>query len=121
MSQSPGARAAHLGALGFAALALGCAALAAFLVARLVGARGYTGDRVRPVVVARHALPAARPIQLADVDVVSWPEAHVPEGAVADPAAIFAGGKPVIAATAILEGEPVVRARLADPEKGTAL
>jgi pilus assembly protein CpaB len=121
MSTSPRTRATQLGAVGFAAVALACAALAAVLVSRLVSARGYTGDRVRPVVVARRALPAARPLVPEDVDVVSWPEKHVPEGVIGDPAQLFAGGKPVIPSTAILEGEPIVPARLANPQRGTAL
>lgn len=121
MTTTPRTRATQLGAIGFAAVALGCAAFAAFLVSRLMSARGFTGDRVRPVVVAKHPLPAARPITPDDVDVMSWPEKHVPAGVVADPKELFAGGKPLIPTTAILEGEAIVPSRLADPRKGTAL
>src|SRR5215470_4161212 len=121
MTTTPRTRATQLGAVGFAAVALGCAAFAAFLVSRLVSARGYTGDRVRSVVVARHPLPAAQPIKPEDVDVMSWPEKHVPAGVVADPKELFAPGKPLVPTTAILEGEAIVPSRLADPQKGTAL
>src|SRR3982751_2462361 len=103
MSTSPRTRATQLGAIGFAAVALGCAAFAAFLVSRLISARGYTGDRVRPVVVARRPLPAAQPIQPDDIDVMNWPEKHVPAGALADPKELFVAGKPIIPTTAILE------------------
>lgn len=121
MSTSPRTRATQLGAIGFAAVALGCAAFAAFLVSRLISARGYTGDRVRPVVVAKRPLPAAQPIQPDDIDVMSWPEKHVPAGALSDAKELFAAGKPLIPTTAILEGEAIVPSRLADPRKGTAL
>jgi pilus assembly protein CpaB len=121
MSTSARTRATQLGAIGFAAVALGCAAFAAFLVSRLISARGYTGDRVRPVMVAKHNLPSGQPIKPDDVDVVSWPEKHVPEGVVADAKTLFEGGKPLIPTSAILEGEPIVPARLANPQKGTAL
>ena len=121
MSTSPRTRATQLGAIGFAAVALGCAAFAAFLVSRLISARGYTGDRVRPVVVARHPLPAAQPIKPEDLDVMNWPEKHVPDGVVADPKQLFESGKPLIPTTAILEGEPIVPSRLANPRTGTGL
>ena len=61
MSNSSRTRATQVGALAFIAVALMCAAFAAFLVNRMISAKGYTGDRVRPVVVARHALQAAQP------------------------------------------------------------
>jgi pilus assembly protein CpaB len=121
MSTSPRTRATQLGAVGFAAVALLCAGFAAYLVKSMISARGYTGDRVRPVVVAKHALPAARPIAPDDVDIMAWPEKHVPEGVVSDPKELFGEGKPLIPTTGILEGEPIVPSRLANQAQGTAL
>ncbi len=121
MSTTPRTRAIQMGAVAFFAVGLVCAALIAFLVKSMISARGYTGDRVRPVVVAKHALPAAVAITPDDVDVMSWPEKHVPEGVVADPKQLFAAGKPLIPTTAILVGEPIVPARLASQQQGTGL
>jgi pilus assembly protein CpaB len=110
-----------MGAVAFLAVGLLCAAFAAFLIKNMISARGYTGDRVRPVVVAKHALPAAVAITPDDVDVMNWPEKHVPDGVVADPTQLFAPGKPLIPTTAILEGEPIVPSRLASQQQGTGL
>jgi pilus assembly protein CpaB len=121
MSTSPRTRATQVGGLAFVAVALLCAAFAAFLVNRMITAKGYTGDRVRPVVVARTALPAAKPITPADVHVVNWPEKSIPPGVVASPKALFGDNKLLIPTTAILEGEPIVPSRLATQAQGTGL
>jgi pilus assembly protein CpaB len=110
-----------MGAVAFFAVGLLCAGFAAFLIKNMISARGYTGDRVRPVVVAKHALPAAVAITPEDVDVMNWPEKHVPEGVVSDPKQLFASGKPLIPTTGILEGEPIVPSRLASQTQGTGL
>jgi pilus assembly protein CpaB len=121
MSTSPRTRATQVGGLAFVAVALLCAAFAAFLVNRMITAKGYTGDRVRPVVVAKTSLPAARAITPADVHVVNWPEKSIPPGVVGSPKALFADNKLLIPTTAILEGEPIVPSRLANQSQGTGL
>jgi pilus assembly protein CpaB len=121
MSNTSRTRATQVGALAFIAVALTCAALAAFLVNRMISAKGYTGDRVRPVVVARHALPAARPITPDDVQVVMWPEKSVSPGVVSDVKTLFADNKLLVPTTAILQGEPIVPSRLASSGQGTGL
>ena len=121
MSTSARSRATQLGAVGFAAVALGCAGLAAYLLARMMDAKGYNKDKVRPVVVAKRALPAAQPFGEDDLQVVQWPESSVPPGAIAEPKALFAATKTPVPTSAILPGEPVLPARLAGPRQGTAL
>jgi len=107
--------------VGFAAVALGCAGLAAYLLARMMDAKGYNKDKVRPVVVAKRALPAAQPFGEDDLQVVQWPESSVPPGAVSEPKALFAATKTPVPTSAILPGEPVLPARLAGARQGTAL
>lgn len=115
-------RAAQFGALGFAAVALGCAGFAAYLVGKLLHDGGYSGEKVRPVVVAKRALPAAEPLAPDALEVVQWPESAVPEGAVGDVAALFPAGQPApVPTTGILAGEPIVPSRLAAPGQGTGL
>ena len=121
MSTSPRTRATQVGGLAFIAIALLCAAFAAFLVNRMITAKGYTGDRVRPVVVAKRALQAAQPITPDDVHVVNWPEKSMPGGTVSSVKALFADNQILIPTTAILEGEPIVPSRLASSTQGTGL
>src|SRR5688572_8293232 len=121
MSTSPRTRATQVGGLAFIAVALLCAAFAAFLVNRMITAKGYTGDRVRPVVVAKRALQAAQPITPDDVHVVNWPEKSMPGGTVSSVKALFADNQILIPTTAILEGEPIVPSRLASSTQGTGL
>jgi pilus assembly protein CpaB len=121
MSTSARSRATQLGAIGFAAVALGCAALAAYLLARMMDAKGYSKDKVHPVVVAKRSLPAAQPFMEEDLTIVQWPESSVPPGAVSDPKALFVGNKSPVPTGAILQGEPVLPARLAGARQGTAL
>ena len=72
--------AAKVGALGFMAVALGCAALAAFLVGDMMKGK-YTGAKVVPVVVASAELRAGSPVT-ADVLVLKdWPQDSVPPAA----------------------------------------
>jgi pilus assembly protein CpaB len=114
-------RATQLGALGFFAIALGCGAFAAFLIARVVNAKGYNNDKTQPVVVAKHNLPAAQPLTEADVEVVNWPEKHIPPGVSEDTKSLFSSGKPLIPTVGILEGEPIVQSRLANSAAGTGI
>jgi pilus assembly protein CpaB len=114
-------RASSFGAFGFFVVALGCAALAAFTASRMLDAKGYTGDRVKPIVVAKRALSPAQAITPDDVMLVDWPEKSLPPGAVSDPAVLFAENAKPVPNGAILEGEPVLPAKLANKQSGTAL
>ncbi|MFH0903381.1 MAG: Flp pilus assembly protein CpaB [Pseudomonadota bacterium] len=112
---------ARVGGFGFAAMALGCAALAAYLVGQLLSSRGYTKEPVQPVVVAKIPLPAAQPIERESLQVVNWPVSSVPAGAVGQIEDLFREGKRPIPTSGILQGEPVVVARLARQDQGTGL
>jgi len=112
---------AKLGAAGLALVALLCAAMAAIFVGRMLSARGYTGKRIKAVVVAKRNIPAAQQLAPGDLVVADWPEASVPEGAFSDIDALFASDKPPVATTGILKGEPVVSARLASAAEGTGI
>lgn len=114
-------RAARFGALGFAAVAFGCAAFAAFLVGKLLQHKGYTGERTRPVVVAKRAIAAAEPLTKDVLEVMNWPEASVQPGSVGDIAKLFESGKTLIPTTGIQKGEPIVPSRLASAAAGTGL
>lgn len=120
-NHEPRSRTARLGGLGFGGVALGCAALSAYLVGRILSAHGYANERVRPVVVAKHALSAAQPLTLDALHVVSWPESTVPAGAFRATKEVFAAYPAPIPTTGILAGEPVLPARLAGPTQGTGL
>jgi pilus assembly protein CpaB len=87
----------------------------------MLKAKGYTGDRVRPVVVAKAALPAGQPVTPDDLEIKSWPEASVPSGAYEIVEQLFVGGKQPVPAVGILAGEPVVASRLSSTETGTGV
>ncbi len=113
--------AAKFGALGLGAVALGCAALAAFFVGNMLSAKGYTGELIRPIVVAKHALPAAQQLDPEDLTVIDWPESSVPPGAFETVEAVFAGDKAPVPSVGILAGEPVVSSRLSSAKAGTGI
>lgn len=121
MSNEARPSAARIGALGFLAIALVCAAFAFYLVNRLMHAKGYSGERVKQIVVAKKALPAAQPIPKDALEIINWPESSVPAGAFNDIAAIFQGGHAPVPTTGILAGEPVTSTRLAAASQGTGL
>lgn len=115
-------RAAKLGALGFAAVALGCAAFAAFTVARMIQEHGYTNEPMKAVVVAKRELKAAEPLTPDALEVAMRPASSIPEGAVATVEELFPAGRPApVPTTGILKGEPIVPARLASQKQGTGL
>jgi pilus assembly protein CpaB len=114
-------RAMKTGALGFAAVALACAGIAAYLVGHLLTQKGYGGEPTRPVVVAKRALAPAEPLVPEALAVVRWPRSSVPDGAVATVEELFAGGKAPVPSAAILAGEPVLPARLATQAQGTGI
>src|SRR5688572_7744878 len=109
------------GAFGFAFVALLCAAAAALVAVQMT--RGYKVEKKRAVVVAKRNISAAETITADMVEVRRWPADQVPDGAVASLKELFGDAKDrkPIASTGILTHEPIVKARLADPSKGTAL
>src|SRR6186713_892644 len=72
--------AAKLGAVGFLAIALGCAALAAFALGNSMKSR-YSGARVVSIVVAKGELKAGTPVTADTLELRDWPEDNVPVGA----------------------------------------
>ncbi|MSP16450.1 MAG: Flp pilus assembly protein CpaB [Myxococcales bacterium] len=119
MSSKP--QAARIGAFGFAAVALGCAAIAAFLVGRLLDSGGYNKEPVKPVVIATQLLEPGRPIAKESLTVVKWPTSAIPEGAVASIEELYVGDEAPVPATAILKAEAVLRGRLATSAAGTGM
>jgi len=113
--------AAKFGALGLGAVALGCAALAAYFVGNMLTAKGYTGARTQPIVVAKHALPAAQLLAPDDLMIVDWPEDSVPAGAFGSIEGVFSGDKAPVPSVGILSGEPVVASRLSSVNTGTGI
>lgn len=112
--------AAKFGAIGFMAVALGCAALAAFLVSDLMRSK-YTGSRVVPVVVAVNELKAGMPIAAEDLAVRDWPEEAVPKGSYATVEDLMRANEGTTPTVGILPGEPVVSSRLSNNTSGTGV
>src|SRR5688572_4484339 len=106
-------------AFGFALIALVCAGFAAFLMSRLLEARGFKQERRLPVVVAKRPIPAAERLSEDALRVVEYPESSIPMGTFGAVQELFKDGKMPVAGTGILAGEPIVRGRLADPNHGT--
>jgi pilus assembly protein CpaB len=111
---------ARFGALGFMAVALGCAALAAFVVGDMMSAE-YTGSRVVPVVVAKNQIRAGQPLSAADLRVRDWPEDAVPPGAFHAVEALLEAHEGASPTVGILPGEPLTQARLAANQTGTGV
>jgi pilus assembly protein CpaB len=118
-SHRPGS--AKLGVYGFGIVALVCAGSAAYLVSRLVEARGMKQEQRLPVVVTTRDISAGETITREALRVASYPESNVPAGAVKDLESLFKSDKAPIAATGLLAGEPLMAVRLADPALGTAI
>jgi pilus assembly protein CpaB len=120
-SRSSGkASAAKFGAIGFMAVALGCAALAAFLVSDLMRSK-YTGSKVVPVVVAANELKAGSPVLAEDLMVKDWPEEAVPPGSYATIEDLLKANEGTTPTVGILPGEPVVSSRLSNNTSGTGV
>ncbi len=112
--------AAKVGALGFMAIALGCAAMAAFLVGDMMKGK-YTGTKVAPVVVASAELRAGSPVSADALTVKDWPQDSVPAGAFHTVEDLLAAHRGSSATVGILAGEPVVAARLSNNKQGTGI
>jgi pilus assembly protein CpaB len=116
-----GKQAAKFGAMGFAILALTCAAFAAFVLSRMIVARGLDQEKKLPVVVTTRAISAGEPVTREALRVAVFVESNVPLGAIQDIEALFKDGKTKVAATGITAGEPLIASRLADAALGTAM
>lgn len=112
--------AAKVGAIGFMAVALGCAALAAYLVGNMMSSK-YTGTRVVPLVVAKADLKAGAPITADDFIVREWPEDGIPAGAFHDIEQLMTAHEGATPTVGILAGEPIVAARLSSVSSGTGI
>jgi pilus assembly protein CpaB len=111
---------ARIGALGFLAVALGCAALAAFAFGRVLDSR-YSGDRVVPVVVATAPISAGQTLRADLLATRDWPADAVPAGAYGSVDEILSGHPGASPMVGILAGEPVVAARLSSSAAGTGI
>lgn len=117
---SVSAGASRFGALGFLALSLGCAAVAAFAIGNLMKSN-YSGVRVAPVVVASAELKAGQPVTAAHLEVRQWPEDTVPAGSFVTVDELLAASKGATPTVGILPGEPVVAGRLSSSRSGTGV
>ena len=120
MTRSIRVGAARIGALGFLAIALGCAALAAVAFGRVVQSR-YAGGRVVPIVVAKAPLRAGEPLTADSLETRDWPADAVPSGAYGTVEEILAALPPATPVVGILAGEPVVAARLSAGQAGSGI
>lgn len=114
------ARAARFGALGFLAIALGCAALAAFALASTMK-KSYSGTKVAPVVVAKGEIRAGVKITPDLVEVRDWPEDAVPDGSYPSVDLLLASADGATPTVGILAGEPVTEGRLSSAKSGTGI
>lgn len=121
MSRKVGARrASKVGAFGFTILAIILALMTAWLLSRMMGDTKYASEQVRNVVVAAKRIDAAVPILEDSLKVVKYPVSSIPEGAFESVDQVL-GGQPRVALTTILQGEPILKPRLASPESGTGM
>lgn len=112
--------ASRFGALGFLAIALGCAALAAFTLGNTMRS-SYSGARVVPVVVAASELRAGQTLKPDMLVVREWPEDAVPAGSFAAVDELVAASPNATLTVGILQGEPVVSGRLSSSRAGTGI
>jgi pilus assembly protein CpaB len=112
--------AARFGALGFLAIGLGCAALAALLIGDMMSSR-YAGTKVVSVVVASSEIRAGHALTADVLALRDWPEDSVPTGAFHRIEDALAAHEGATFTVAVLAGEPVVAARLSGAQTGTAM
>lgn len=115
-----GARASRVGALGFTVAALILTGLTALLLARVMSDSKYAAEPMTELVVAAEDIPAAEVITEAHLKLVKWPVSSVPEGAFTSSAGLLEGESRVPVST-VLEGEPILEARLASANAGTGM
>jgi len=114
------AGASRIGALGLLAVALGCAALAAFAIGNTMKS-SYSGTKVTSIGVARAGLRSGQAIRPALLEVRAWPEDAVPAGAFDTVYALLASAKGATPTVGILPGEPVVAGRLSSARTGSGV
>lgn len=114
-------KSARFGVVGFGLVAFSCALLAGWVVVQLINASRMKEEAQVEVVVAVRNIPGGEPLLKDAVKVVSMPQSLAPKAAVRSLDELFKDGKKRIAASGILEGEAIFEARLADPERGTAM
>ncbi|MBU0550931.1 Flp pilus assembly protein CpaB [Myxococcota bacterium] len=114
-----GGGASKFGALGFTLIAIILTLVTAFLLAKMMGTTRVGGQEVTNIVVASQDLNAAEPIYEEHLKLVQWPKASVPEGAFLSIDDFLV--KVRSPARMILQGEPVLEARLASEETGTGM
>jgi pilus assembly protein CpaB len=111
-----------IGSVSYALMAILCAGFAAFLLVTVLKAQGYKQEKKTDVLVAVHSISAGSPLAKEDVRVVSVNEKIVPADAVTSLAALFPEEEePPLAASGIIQGEFILKGRLADARKGTAM
>ncbi len=114
------AGASRIGALGLLAVALGCAALAAFAIGNTMKS-SYSGTKVTSIVVAKAQLRAGQAISADLLEVRAWPEGAVPAGAFNSIEELLVAAKGATPAVGILPGEPVVAGRLSSARTGSGV
>jgi pilus assembly protein CpaB len=112
--------AARFGALGFLAVALGCAALAAFALGNTMRS-SYSGSRVEPVVVAKTELRAGQALTADLFEVREWPSDAVPAGSFPSIDLLLASAAGATPTVGLLAGEPLTSGRLSSGKDGTGI
>lgn len=114
---------AGIGAVGFLAAALISAGFAAYLVAMLVRDQGLKREPTKTVLVAARNVSAGNKLTAIDVRAIQIAESQVPPDAVTAPAELFGpkGDKTAVASTGMVQGDFIIRSRIADSAHGTAM
>src|SRR5262245_55185579 len=115
---------AGLGAIGFLVAALISAGFAAYMVAMLLKDSGLKREPQRSVVVAARDVSAGTQLTSADVRVIQIAESQVPPDAVTSVGELFGDKdktKAPVAATGMVQGDFIIRSRLAGSANGTAM
>jgi pilus assembly protein CpaB len=112
---------AKFGALGFGLIAAACAVFAGFIVYSFITSSSLKEEKSLKVLVITTDLNAGDELKKDMVKTVERPESQVPEKAARSLDQVFKDGKKRVAATGILAGEYLFEARLADPDRGTAM
>ena len=102
-------------AVAFGIVALGLAGLFGWMLAHLTSG----GPETRPVVVAAAAIAPLSQPKMDQLRVVDWPVAAMPQGTFARPEDVIKTDQ--ININGLLEGEPVLAARLSTPDKGLGM
>src|SRR5260221_14190840 len=74
-------RVAKFGTVGFAALALICAAFAAFVMSKLMASHGLSQEKKLPVVLTTRDISAGESLTRDALRIAIFPESNIPAGA----------------------------------------